>query len=207
MANVWFTSDLHLAHPKVAELRGFASTKLHDAAIMGNLAATLGKNDALWILGDISSGTNRSEREALDQLAELTVVANLHLVLGNHDTPHPMHCTTQNAAKYLEVFNTVQERGRRKFTTTQPTHGERAKKVWLSHFPYFGNGDRGEDERYSEVRLHDAGDYLLHGHLHTRKQWTAPRSIHVGLDAWELKPVHHATIQSMIDKREKALSE
>jgi calcineurin-like phosphoesterase family protein len=33
---VWFTSDTHFCHAKVAELRGFATRDEHDEAIIAN---------------------------------------------------------------------------------------------------------------------------------------------------------------------------
>jgi calcineurin-like phosphoesterase family protein len=33
MSNIWFTSDLHLGHQKVSEIRGFDSVEAHDVAI------------------------------------------------------------------------------------------------------------------------------------------------------------------------------
>lgn len=68
----WFTSDLHLGHPFVAELRGYdrgdADVERHDAAILGNLTAALSPGDTLWVLGDISSGWGPQEERALSLL-------------------------------------------------------------------------------------------------------------------------------------------
>ena len=37
----WFTSDLHLAHPFVAKLRGFEDYREHDRHIIRNLMALI----------------------------------------------------------------------------------------------------------------------------------------------------------------------
>ncbi|WP_032380984.1 metallophosphoesterase [Rhodococcoides fascians] len=191
---VYFTSDLHLGHAKVAELRGFDSVADHDRAILSNIVNTLVKNDQLWILGDISSGTNASETRALDKLNDLTPFFDLHLIAGNHDTCHPYNVGSHiRSEKFLEVFRSINTLGRRRV----PGVG----KAWLSHFPYRGDGDRGPEERYSEVRIADNGDFLLHGHLHTTDIWTGPRSLHIGLDAWDLKPVHLDVVNAMIQEK------
>ncbi|MGW5267205.1 hypothetical protein ACWEQ4_01005 [Rhodococcus sp. NPDC003994] len=205
----YFTSDLHLGHEKVAQHRGFDRPLDHDRHIVDGIRGTLEHGDRLWILGDISSGTKRAEHVALDLLDELTKDYDLHLVLGNHDTAHPMHIGSHvRVQKFLEVFTTVQERVRVKFTPAAPmAEGVRAPVAWLSHFPYFGDGDRGTTEdRHPGVRLRDEGHYLIHGHLHTTQTWTATRSLHVGLDAWNLRPVCRDVIADLIDTREKELT-
>ena len=73
-SRTWFTSDLHLGHPFVAELRGYGSGEndvdRHDATILNNLTDALNPGDTLWVLGDISSGWGPQEERALDLLAE-----------------------------------------------------------------------------------------------------------------------------------------
>ena len=51
----YFTADLHLAHPKLAQLRGFASVDAHDV-VMAALYRPDPGTDVLWVLGDICSG-------------------------------------------------------------------------------------------------------------------------------------------------------
>lgn len=191
----WFTSDLHLGHEKVARLRGFETTDAHDTVILENLAAALDKGDQLWILGDISSGTNRSERNALDKLNELTREFTLHLVAGNHDSCHPMRTDAFTRRSLFEqVFVSVQPYARRRLP-------DGLGKVWLSHFPYFGAGDRDGEERFPEVRINDAGtDWMMHGHLHIRGKVSGPRSLHIGLDAWDLKPVWWETATRLMTR-------
>ncbi|MDJ0404003.1 metallophosphoesterase family protein [Rhodococcus erythropolis] len=192
----WFTSDLHLGHEKVADHRGFASTDEHDTVILGNLHAALDRGDHLWILGDISSGTNRSERNALDKLNELTRTNTLHLIAGNHDSCHPMRTDAfARRSMYEQVFVSVQPYARRRLP-------DGVGKVWLSHLPFHGAGDREPGvERYPEVRLHDDGnDWIMHGHLHTPGKVSGPRSLHIGLDAWDLKPVWWEAAATLITR-------
>lgn len=78
MSEVWFTSDLHLGHPKMAELRGFSSSLEHDEAIMYNLNSMVKKRDSLYILGDVVFS-----KHCLHYLADLSGLTTI--VLGNHD--------------------------------------------------------------------------------------------------------------------------
>lgn len=59
--------------------------------------------------------------------------------------------------------------------------------VMLSYFPYAT--DHTTSARYLQFRLRDEGNWLLHGHTHAKEKITSRREIHVGLDAWNLRPV------------------
>lgn len=178
MSTTWFTSDLHLGHPSVAAMRGFADPGDHDAAVLDAIRSRVGPRDTLWVLGDLAlSGLTSA----------LTAVAALpgtkHLVFGNHDGGHPMHRRSSVLHhRYLDTFASVQSVATRKFGGTT---------VLLSHFPY--SGDHTAVQRYPQWRLRDCGVPVLHGHTHTAtRQSTSTNGtpqIHVGLDAWGLAPV------------------
>lgn len=188
MGETWLTSDLHLGHAKVAELRGFRSVKEHDLAILNNIARKAQAGDDLWVLGDVALG---GWREALAKLRWLP--CNKHLVLGNHDRAHPMHSRGHAYVKeYAAVFDTVQVAGR-------------IRDVLLSHFPYDGEGSTRPDaeDRHTQWRLRDEGAVLAHGHTHdpikVRSSKLGTPMIHVGLDAWGLAPVTIASVLGTID--------
>lgn len=192
---VFFTSDLHLGHQKVAELRGFPDANTHDQAVLSRIASTVGKGDHLWILGDISAGSSGGVHHALKRLDRLTTRCYMHLVTGNHDPVHPMFRDAfKKQADWLNAFSSIQAFARRRIN---------GHSVWLSHFPWHGAGDRGDEpERHPEVRLHDNGhDWLLHGHLHGATPYSGPRSFDVGLDAWGLKPVPLQLLEQMIPRK------
>lgn len=67
----FFTADLHLAHPKLAGLRGFDTVAAHDAAVMAALHRLDPQHDTLWVLGDICAGGVASMESALTQLSTL----------------------------------------------------------------------------------------------------------------------------------------
>ncbi len=193
---VFYTADLHIGHSLVAGLRGFEDPAEHDAELARRWDARVAAADTVWLLGDISGGGRGSQQRALAWIADRPGVK--HLIAGNHDSAHPMH---ENAHKvlpgYLEVFASVQQSARR----TLAGH-----PLLLSHFPYLGaeqdDGDRGA--RFDQWRLPDRGAWLLHGHTHSAQRLSAPRSIHVGLDAWGLAPVSIDAIVQIIAGATKA---
>lgn len=174
----YFTADLHLAHPKLAGLRGFATVAAHDAAAMAPLYALDPAADVLWVLGDICAGGVESMHTALDQLATLRVP--MHLVPGNHDPVHPMYRNAQrHFADYAAVFVSVQLMARTKIGGVD---------VLLSHFQYQGTPDRFSRKQFDQYQLPDLGQWLIHGHTHSAERRSGRRSICVSLEAWELRP-------------------
>lgn len=184
MSNIWFTSDLHLGHEKVAELRGFESTMAHDYAVSFRWIERVSDRDTVWVLGDLCMS---------DPEYALKCIANLpgtkHLIAGNHDACHPMH---RRAHKMQPRYF-----GPGRFASVQPFARVKVNgtDVMLSHFPY--TADRGET-RYPQWRLPDLGGWLLHGHTHLPEVRTGPREIHVGLDAWGLAPVQLGDIERVM---------
>lgn len=178
MSVVRFTSDLHLGHEKVAGLRGFDSVRDHDAVILANWQRTVGPNDIVWVLGDITLG---SRGQALAALYALP--GRKRLILGNHDAGHPSNSRHPYrwGDEYAVVFEHVASSARIKLQGTE---------ALLSHFPY--DRDRGP-ARHLQWRLPDLGVPLVHGHTHgterlSRSALGTPE-LHVGLDAWDLTPV------------------
>ncbi|WAY21548.1 metallophosphoesterase family protein [Mycolicibacterium fortuitum] len=150
----YFTADLHLAHPKLASLRGFETVAAHDAAVMAPLHQLDPSQDTLWVLGDICAGGVASKESALAQLSTLQVP--MHLVTGNHDPVHPMYRGAQkHFADYAAVFASVQQVGRTKVS---------GEGVMLSHFPYAEVPDRFARKSFDQYQLPNLGMWLIHGH-------------------------------------------
>jgi calcineurin-like phosphoesterase family protein len=183
LSNTLYTADLHAGHRLVAGLRGFASTEDHDEALRRNWTQVVRPEDQIWILGDIAMNA----AHGLEFVASLP--GHKHLIAGNHDKPWSGH---RRAHKYqrawLEVFETVQP-----FAVHQLSE----HSVLLSHFPYTGDSVPGEPDRFTQFRLRDEGDWLLHGHTHGKERLHG-HQIHVGLDAWDLMPVPADTIIKLI---------
>lgn len=205
----WFTSDLHLAHPHVAKLRGFEDYREHDETIIRNLNERVAPDDDLYVLGDISSGSKTSLDEALRLLHRLNV-GRTHrvLILGNHDSTR---LEAGKIRKFTTEFGQIALRG----ATTIPSAGN----VLLSHYPWAEHMDGNPradlstnalDTHYKRLAPSlDFRNLLLHGHTHAAtpyefktallRQKVSPdyTQINVGLDAWDLKPVSEEQIEEL----------
>lgn len=186
---VWFSSDLHFCHLKVASIRGFASTKIHDQTVIAIVNRLVKPDDVFWLLGDMGVG---KDEEILDRVSMLN--GRKHLVTGNHDTPWPAHRNSKNTQiQWLSVFDSVQAYAKQSVCGTD---------FLLSHFPYEGDHDGAAYDRHKQYRLRDYGEPLLHGHTHTNRMITRPGDnivgpvIHVGWDAWG-KPVKDVDIKAL----------
>lgn len=186
MPGTWYTSDPHIHHRLVAGIRGFASIDDHDGEIIRRWNKTVAPDDTVWVLGDIGMG---NEGAYLGLASCLNGVK--HLISGNHDAPWPGHRDAwKKQDAWLRVFATIQPFARRRIG---------GREVLLSHFPYAGaGGDHTDEDRFVQYRLPDEGRWLLHGHTHGPEQLHG-HQIHVGLDAWDLTPVHEGTIQKLIE--------
>jgi calcineurin-like phosphoesterase family protein len=161
----------------VAEIRGFASPDAHDETIVDNWNAIVDPKDTVWVLGDVCLSQN-----ALWKVDLLNGIK--HLITGNHDAVFPGNRDSYRKQRIWRLcFESIQPFIRRRI-------GEH--EVMLSHFPY--SADRGA-ERYGQYRLRDEGMLLLHGHTHSAEQFTGPRELHVGLDAWRLAPVRQDNVE------------
>lgn len=186
MSAVLFTSDLHLGHARAAELRGFASVVQHDIAIKENWYDAVDENDIIWVLGDLCLAALPA---ALETLAGLP--GRKRLILGNHDAGHPRNRNAHRWSRaYAEVFEHVASSARIKL---------QGQEALLSHFPY--ERDRGP-MRHMQWRLPDLGVPLIHGHTHgTERRSTTPLGtpeLHVGVDAWDLRPVADRELAALL---------
>lgn len=187
------TSDLHLGHVNIITYcdRPFGHAKARQAA--GRVPAVLPEavsemnewivqmwNEAVrpdqivYIVGDVCMGR-------IDDT--LPIAGRLHgrkrLIVGNHDRCAPF------LPKYHPEWSTrYVETGKFEAIYTQPQRldfGRGHRDVLTWHFPY--RGDSQNEDRYSTQRPTDAGEWLVHGHVHD--EWRQRgRQINVGLDAW-----------------------
>lgn len=204
MSAVWLSSDTHFLHAMVAGLRGFATSEEHDETVIERWNKLVRPADFVWHLGDVGLG---NEGKVLEQAARLN--GRKHLITGNHDACWPGHRSARSRQRrWLEVFESVQAFAKIRLD---------GQTALLSHFPY--EGDHTAEERHSQFRLRDEGEWLIHGHTHQDSQLGrsmryltimdpvtgAPgvprplgREVHVGLDAWNLRPAPEGDVISLI---------
>lgn len=185
MPQIFLSTDTHLGHPFLSRLRGYSSVAEHDEAIIRNIWRRTRGEGILFLLGDLVLGPADEKVGRLERLAGLA--DEVHVVLGNHDRPHPGNGNGHaHIGAWSRIFTSVQ-------TVTSIRHEGRT--ILLSHFPYDGEGATREDheDRFTQWRVRDEGRLLLHGHLHDtvkfRRSAAGSPMVHVGLDAWGLAPV------------------
>lgn len=97
--NHFVIADLHLGHENVLKYARpqFQTLEEHDAIIIANINETCGKNDYLWVLGDVAF-----TKFSLDLLR--FVECHMAMIGGNHD-----HFGTLDYLKYFHRVKGVAE--------------------------------------------------------------------------------------------------
>lgn len=178
--SLFLTADPHFTHKFLAiDIRGFNSVEEHDAALVENYNSMIGPDDTVLCLGDFSLKKPNIFAPILNQLNGIW-----HLISGNHDACWPGH---RDAHKYVYPYVDAG------FESVQPFMRVKwdGRYYMLSHFPY--DGDHTEKDRCDQYRLRDEGLPLIHGHTHDSNKISLSDmqtlQFHVGMDAWNLRPV------------------
>lgn len=207
---VWFTSDLHVGHVKVAEIRaamvgidaeGYHECDLaeeHDRTLAASWDELVRPDDVVWVLGDISAGGSAAQRNALEWLKARPGVK--HLIAGNHDGCSPVHRNSHRwFREYLEAFESVQSAARRRVPLARG-HAD----VVMSHYPYCEHPQPGRTpDRFTQWWLRDEGKPILHGHTHSDEKVSyslaGALQVSVGVDAWGFAPVSLDQLGDIMD--------
>lgn len=202
----FWTSDWHVDHGNIIEFTGrpfwqtviqhmalgdaeveIPDTDAMNKALIDNTNDMVGVDDEIWFIGDVAMGSRKVSLPKFKQLK----CRNLFLVPGNHDNCHKMFKPWQKAVPMYE------DAGFR-IMDSQETVTINGTEVLVCHFPY--RGDSQFEDRYSGNRPDDLGQWLLHGHVHSPHVTTNlhPRQIHVGVDAWDMRPATEDEIAEII---------
>lgn len=88
--NVFVCSDPHYSHKNLIKSlstwksgahRDFKSVNHHNDTLVNNINKTVGKDDVLFLLGDVAFGGFENVRLFMDRI----ICDEVHLILGNHD--------------------------------------------------------------------------------------------------------------------------
>ncbi len=189
----FFTSDTHFGHKNIIAYsdRPFRDFDEMDWKMVANWNERVGPTDVVYHLGDVAMGLTDRWDAILKALNGYKV-----LVVGNHDRIFKGMSKAQNDKwddKYHEWFDEVVDNYRGLWL-------DDGTIVDLSHFPY--NGDSHDGDRYEEYRLYDAGRVLVHGHTHSHEKVSrssrGTKQIHVGVDAWDYRPVSEDEVIELI---------
>lgn len=164
---IYLSSDLHLMHDRefVYGPRGFSSIWDMSRTLVDNINEVVGVDDELYILGDLMLNDNETALKLFKDIK----CPNIHIVLGNHDTPARIKL-------YNECWNVVE--------VTYATMIKYGKyNLYLSHYPTMtGNLEK---ESLKQVIINCFG----HTHQKTNFYNDIPYMYHVGVDSHDNYPV------------------
>jgi calcineurin-like phosphoesterase family protein len=174
---IWFTSDTHFFHRKLATMRGFGSPEEMNEKMRDTWNSLVQPKDQVYHMGDHSFA-------GYEKTVEFTRTLNgvKHLILGNHDDgliPKIVDLKTRN------IFASIGSMKRLKVGPGEEYHlAHYGHRVWRnSHY----------------------GAYHLYGHSHGHLE-PLGRSVDVGVDAnWvspELRPYHLDEVRAFMAGRE-----
>lgn len=189
---LWFTSDTHFGHSAVIEFceRPFRDVRHMEEQLVKRINSRVRPEDTLVIVGD-GFFTNSGQRHKILEKINGTKI----LVQGNHDKGKTQIAGFDLTVQTMDLLVA----GKRVSVSHYPFKPERFKlnmPLWKALLCDVENL-----VRFYHKRLKDEGQYLIHGHTHSRKQFEG-RLLHVGCDAWNYYPVSLSQIESYIAKRE-----
>jgi len=176
--NIFFTSDWHIGHKNVLEYDGRPFKDIHEMAdsLVKKYNATVGEGDVCYFLGDFSFAKADYAKAIVKQLNGTKV-----FILGNHDKSH-------DAMKKLG-FDVVMN------GATMYIQNE---LVTMSHFP-LKDAIYVSKDKYS---MPNFDQFHLHGHTHSKKKYNG-KQMHVGVTAWDYKPVSISEVESFISRTKR----
>lgn len=213
--DIWQTQTRTAAHAWIKQyvhdnqtsFKAICDIARHENTIIDNINEIVGHDDELWILGDLSYRC--TVEHTLECLRRINC-QHLHLIIGNHDRNFRLRF---NDMLYEDVFETIDdyceidmelpvldESGKITVATTQ-------QSIAMSHFPRLSAlAEEHSDwpnnwNEFADMAPTTEG-WLLYGHTHQDvPDGTDPRSVNVGLDAWDFKPVSEQQILAWLASR------
>lgn len=186
---IWFTSDTHFGHPGILKYtdRPFDTLEEMHEVLIKNWNECVRPEDTIYVLGDLALCSFKEFEPIAKRLNGKKI-----LIQGNHDH--------YSVGQYAKLGFTVFHELKMKVAGTM---------VRLSHYPYALPWYKRLFAFKSELRFMDRrpprikGEYLMHGHTHTKYQITPDHRVHVGVEAWKLYPVSIREIESLINKQKQ----
>ena len=184
------TSDTHFGHARISELaqRPFTSVEEMDAELIRRWNDTVPADAVVLHLGDLALGPIG---ESVARTAQLN--GRRLLVPGNHDRVSPATQTARAVERFRPMY---EDAG---WTLLPETvRGTRRGRILLaSHYPY--RGDSQPEERHTSHRPPHEGLPLIHGHIHAHDRGADGRQFHVGVDAFDFRPIPFGVIDAWLE--------
>lgn len=192
----FFWSDLHIGHAKaiIFDERPFRNVDEMHEALITRYNSTVPENGICYFLGDIGNKPEEIRK----------VISRMHgtkvCILGNHDGGIN---TMYNCGFDVVLYSASIYIGDRKLNMTHcPYLG-----VWredTSNMKNPGENWHGEHNmKHRKYAMHDDGNFLIHGHIHSRKgkeksQKILGKQYDVGVCANNFTPISLSTIESWV---------
>ena len=141
---------------------------------------------------------NRPFKDMQDM--EDSLVDNWNAMVGKDDTVYHLgDFAFANKEECQRIFSRLNGR---KFLIKGNHDGKAVTKLPWEDVHKFATLDSPHTSLYL---VHDPKDWneqgwLLHGHLHSKHVDTGPRQIHIGVDAWDFKPVSLDKVMQIIER-------
>lgn len=183
--NIFVCSDSHYSHKNLIKNlstwtsgahRDYSSIEEHNDILVQNINKTVGKNDILFMLGDVSFGGVDNVRIFMDRI----ICDEIHLIFGNHDkniidNKNNLKSCFTTTSFYREIFIDKEE-------------------VVLFHYPI------------KEWNNAHKGSYQLYGHQHNLPEnrfSNKGRSMDIGFDGHpEFRPYNINEIFGLLKDKE-----
>lgn len=190
----WVSSDLHIAHLNaltIMPFRPWDSIENMNEGLIANHNSVVKPEDTIIWLGDLIMGKKfENVPKYLPRLNGRKLI-----ILGNHDYLPSEIKKPEKLKQYQELYfsngiNTIYDGWiRLSEITNDPKH----VNIKLCHFPSATTEDDREieyEQRYKHLRpVVNDNEVLWHGHTHSQSVVSSRNSFHVGVDAWDYKPV------------------
>lgn len=162
---IYLTSDLHIHHANIIKYcnRPFASIDAMNVGLIKNINDTVGANDTLCILGDI---TFSKDPKVWADLRSQINCNNIDVCGGNHD--------------YVALQSPEIRKLFRSADLAHIIHISKRKLIYCHHY---------RCDTWLEARY---GSWHAYGHSHQSKPFALGETykrINVGVDAWNYRPV------------------
>lgn len=178
-----FYSDPHFGHRNIIEYteRPFKNVADMEKGFIERYNDTVKDDSVVFWLGDAFLCPVEMAEKIMAKLRGRKLI-----IVGNHDKPKSTLLKLGFEVALDEAVMRVADRTCR-----------------LSHYPYAGAnyGPQGrKDERYLDRRPKKIkGELLIHGHSHYKKR-SKETMIHIGVDAWDYKPVSIEDVEALIKR-------
>lgn len=167
MSEIWFTSDLHFGHKNIIK---FMDNREFSNIEEHDEALIENLNSCVGPKDDVYFLGDMAMSKNVDHIIP-RLPGKWHIIRGNHD----YWCKkTGQVERVLDTYKNIVE-----ITDYKELKVSKVRYV-LFHYP---------------IETFNRRSIQLHGHTHSLSIVSGPNRIHVGVDAWELHPMHIDNIE------------